>query len=56
MTPKQILAPPAINLDYQQYTLHLPGSAQPLPLDNPITITRGMAFEAQRDGKYGGQQ
>jgi hypothetical protein len=56
MTPKQILALPSINLDYQQYTLYLPGSATPLPLDQEIPITRGEALEAQRDGKYGGQE
>jgi hypothetical protein len=55
LTPRQILALPAINLDYQQYTLYLPGSPKPLPLDQPITITRGEALEAQRDGKYGGR-
>ncbi len=55
MTPRQILALPAINLDYQQYTLYMPGSADPLPLDTPITITRGEALEAQHDGKYGGR-
>lgn len=55
MTPKEILALPAINLDYQQYTLYLPGSATPLPLEQAITITRGEALEAQRDGKYGDQ-
>jgi hypothetical protein len=53
MTPREILALPAINLDYTQYTLYLPDSVKVLPLDVPITITRGMAFEAQRDGKYG---
>lgn len=55
MTPRDILALPAINLDYTQYTLYLPGSADPLPLDQPIAMTRGMALEAQRDGKYGGR-
>lgn len=54
MTPRQILALQEINLDYQQYTLYLPGSADPLPLDQPIAITRGLSLEAQRDGKYGG--
>jgi hypothetical protein len=54
MTPKQILALPAINLDYQQYTLYMPGSSDPLPLDKPIHLKRGEALEAQRDGKYGG--
>jgi hypothetical protein len=53
MTPRQILALPAINLDYQQYTLYLPGSSDPLPLDTPIHLKRGEALEAQRDGKYG---
>lgn len=56
MTPRQILALPAINLPYEQYTLYLPGSSDPLPLDTPITITRGEALEAQRDGKYGGRE
>lgn len=55
MTPRQILALPAINLPYEQYTLYLPGSSDPLPLDTPITLKRGEALEAQRDGKYGGQ-
>jgi hypothetical protein len=54
MTPKEILALPAINLAYQQYTLYLPGSNDPLPLDKPIHLKRGEALEAQRDGKYGG--
>ena len=53
LTPKQILALPGIGLDYQQYTLYLPGSSDPLPLDKPIHLERGMALEAQRDGKYG---
>lgn len=56
MTPRQILALPAINLPYEQYTLYLPGSSDPLTLDTPITITRGEALEAQRDGKYGGRE
>jgi hypothetical protein len=54
MTPREILALPGINLDPAQYTLYPPESAKLLPLDDPITITRGMALEAQRDGKYGG--
>ena len=54
MTPREILALPGINLDPTQYTLYLPESAKPLPIDQPIHITRGEAFEAQRDGKYGG--
>ena len=56
MTPKQLLALPAFNLDFQQYSLYQPGSAQPLPLDTPIALTPGMGFEAQRDGKYAGSQ
>ncbi|HEV3436555.1 MAG TPA: hypothetical protein VG122_04310 [Gemmata sp.] len=55
MTPRQILALPAINLDYQQYTLYLPGSSTPLPLDTPIHLKRGEVLEAQRDGKYGSE-
>ena len=54
MSPREILALPGINLDPAQYTLYPPESATPLPLDEPVAITRGMAFEAQRDGKYGG--
>ena len=54
LSPREILALPEINLDYTQYTLYLPGSADLLPLDDPMTVQRGAAFEAQRDGKYGG--
>lgn len=54
MTPREILALPGIGLDHTQYTLYPPESARFLPLDDPITIARGMALEAQRDGKYGG--
>ncbi len=53
MTPREILALPEINLDYQEYTLYPPDSDDPLPLDTPIRIKRGTDFEAQRDGKYG---
>ena len=56
MTPREILALPGIGLDHTQYTLYPPESARFLPLDDPITITRGMALEAQRDGKYGGRR
>ena len=54
LTPREILALNGINLDPTEYTLYLPGSSDPLPIDTPITITRGMLIEAQRDGKYGG--
>jgi hypothetical protein len=53
MTPRQVLALPAINLPYEQYTLYLPGSSDPLPLDKPIPIKRGEVLEAQCDGRYG---
>ena len=53
LSPREILALPPINLDYQQYSLYLPNSTTLLPLDTAIKIERGMAFEAQRDGKYG---
>ncbi len=53
LSPREILALPEINLDFQQYTLYSPSSSIPLPLDTPIRIKRGMAFEAQRDGRYG---
>ncbi|HZZ80572.1 MAG TPA: hypothetical protein VFE62_18860 [Gemmataceae bacterium] len=53
MTPRAILALPAINLPYAEYTLYLPGSNDPLPIDKPIHLKRGEALEAQRDGKYG---
>jgi hypothetical protein len=53
LSPREILALPQINLDYTQYSLYLPNSIDLLPLDTPIKIERGMAFEAQRDGKYG---
>ncbi len=54
LSPREILALPAINLDFQQYTLYFPGRSDPLPIDAPIPIERGMSFEAQRDGRYGG--
>lgn len=53
LSPRQILELPEVNLNYQDYTLYLPNSTEPLPLDTPITIERGMLIEAQRDGKYG---
>lgn len=53
LSPREILALPAINLDYQQYSLYLPNSTEVLPLDTPVKIERGLAFEAQRDGRYG---
>lgn len=53
MSPRQILELPRIELDYTQYTLYLPNSVDVLPLDTPIAMERGQAFEAQRDGKYG---
>lgn len=53
MSPREILALPEINLDYQSYTLYRLNSAEPLPLDIATNVTRGSAFEAQKDGKYG---
>lgn len=53
LSPRQILELPEVNLNFQDYTLYLPNSTEPLPLDTPITIERGMLLEAQRDGKYG---
>lgn len=55
LTPRAILSLPRINLDFQNYTLYRPGSVDPLPLDVPVPIERGEAFEAQRDGKYGSE-
>lgn len=51
MTPREITE--LFNLDYTQYTLYRPDSAEPLPLDEAICLERGMAFEAQADGRYG---
>ena len=51
MTPRRIAE--LFDLDFTQYTLYRPDSDEPLPLDESICLTRGMAFEAQRDGKYG---
>lgn len=53
MTPREILALPAINLEFQSYTLYARDSIDLLPLDMPVTITRGLRFDAQADGKYG---
>lgn len=51
MTPREILT--LFNLDIA-FTLYREDSAEPLPIDTPIEIERGMTIEAQRDGKYGG--
>ena len=51
MSPRQITE--LFELDHTQYTLYRPDCDQPLPLDDPIDLTRGIAFEAQLDGKYG---
>lgn len=51
MTPKEILG--LCGMDYTQFTLYLPDSADPLPLDGVLTISRGDYFEALKDGKYG---
>lgn len=55
MSPREILAMPAIHLASQDYSLYRPGSSRELPLDDPIPITRGDHFEAVRDGKYGAE-
>ncbi len=54
LSPRQILE--LLDINYQDYTLYQEGSATPLPLDTVMAIKRGMVFEAQRDGKYGGFQ
>jgi hypothetical protein len=54
MSPRQILSLPRIHLDHKEFTLYLPDSTAPLPLDTPIRLERGIDLEAQRDGKYGG--
>ena len=54
MSPREILQ--LFGLDFQEYTLYRSLSADPLPLDTSISLARGDAFEAQRDGKYGGSQ
>ncbi len=54
MSPREILQ--LFGLDFQEYTLYRPLNADPLPLDASLSLTRGDAFEAQRDGKYGGSE
>ncbi|MFN0012141.1 MAG: hypothetical protein ACKVS8_10925 [Phycisphaerales bacterium] len=51
MTPRQILT--LFHLDSQDYSLYHERSAELLPIDTPVATSRGVAFEAQRDGKYG---
>jgi hypothetical protein len=54
MTPKDILA--LFGLSWQEYSLYYPcDSVDPLPPDTPVKLHRGQRFEAQRDGKYGGE-
>jgi hypothetical protein len=52
MTPKDILS--LFGLSSQEYSLYLPDGKEPLAVDTPIDLHRGEAFEAQKDGKYGG--
>jgi hypothetical protein len=52
LSPREILA--MFDLNPSEYSLYREQSAELLPIDTPITIERGMALEAQRDGKYGG--
>jgi hypothetical protein len=52
MSPHQLLD--LFGLNYQEYSLYREASADLLPLDTAIALQRGMVFEAQRDGKYGG--
>jgi hypothetical protein len=54
MSPREIFALPEFQFDPSSFSLYLPYSATPLQLDTPLAIERGMAFEAQRDGLYGG--
>jgi hypothetical protein len=51
MTPHQILD--LVALEYTEFTLYPHGGAQFLPLEEPVSVTRGTVFEAQRDGRYG---
>jgi len=51
MTPADILA--LFGMDYNQYTIYLPDSQDPLPLRVGINIKRGDCFEAIKDGRYG---
>jgi len=54
LSPRQILE--LFGMDYQEYTLYSEKSDIPLPLDTMILIVRGMVFEAQKNGKYGGDR
>ena len=60
VAPKESMSPREIaelfDLDYTQYTLYLPESTEPLPLETPINLQRGECFVALKDGKYGGKQ
>lgn len=53
MSPKAILG--LFGLSWEQYTLYKPDETEPLPLDTPLHLERGECFEAQKDGKYGGE-
>ena len=52
MTPRALLA--EFGFDPSQFSLYKAGSADLLPPDTPIQISRGERFEAQKDGRYGG--
>ena len=51
MTPTEILG--LFNLD-ASYGLYQPNQPNALSPDTPIPVTRGLVFEAQRSGAYGG--
>lgn len=51
MTPRAILG--LFKLDPAEFSLYLPTDATPLPPDTNVVLSRGKAFEAQKDGKYG---
>ena len=51
MTPRQILT--LFELNPAEYSLYRANSADLLSPDGPLSVSRGDAFEAQRDGKYG---
>ena len=53
MTPREILA--LFDMDPSQFTLYAKGSANPLPIDEALKLTRGEPFEAMKDGRYGGR-
>ena len=51
-TPRQLLT--AFGMNPDEFSLYRTDSTEPLPPDSPLELQRADKFEAQKDGRYGG--